>query len=159
MKKTMFLSCTGLLLACASAAMADTAQTIPFLTQLLPANETPPLTDTSTASAIVWVHVIRDSGGNITSGSVDFDVSTKFSTAVTVTGLHIHKGVAAAAGSIVLPTAVSSIAVDATGKVRVQKQVQFPAVAPAPEPTVSTIQDLLNNPQNFYANIHTTDNK
>src|SRR5258708_17189195 len=90
MKKTMFLSCTGLLLACASAAMADTAQTIPFLTQLLPANETPPITDTSTASVIVWVHVIRDSGGNITSGSVDFDVSTQFSTAVTVTGLHIH---------------------------------------------------------------------
>src|SRR5260370_42627178 len=92
MKKTTFLSCAGLLLACASVAMADTAQTIPFLTQLLPANEVPAITDTSTGSAVIWGHVIPDSGGNITSGSVDFDVSTKFSSAVTVPGLHIHNG-------------------------------------------------------------------
>src|SRR5260370_38635028 len=104
MKKTTFLSCAGLLLACASAMMADTAQTIPFLTQLLPANETPPIADTSSANAIVWVHVIRDNAGNITSGSVDFDVSTKFSSAVTVTGLHIHNGAAGVGGDIVNPT-------------------------------------------------------
>jgi uncharacterized protein (TIGR03437 family) len=156
MKKTMFLSCAGLLLACASGAMADTAQTIPFLTQLLPANETPPISDTSTGSVIVWVHVIRDSGGNITSGSVDFDVSTKFSSAVTVTGLHIHNAPAGTAGQIVVPTDVNSttnsIAVDATGKVRIQKQVQVPAPA-----TVATIVDMLANPQNYYVNIHTTD--
>jgi uncharacterized protein (TIGR03437 family) len=156
MKKTLFLSCAGLLLACASGAMADTAQTIPFLTQLLPANETPPITDTSTGNVIVWVHVVRDNGGNITSGSVDFDVSTKFSSAVTVTGLHIHNAPAGTAGSIVIPTDVNattnSIAVDATGKVRIQKQVQVPAPA-----TVATIVDMLANPQNYYVNIHTTD--
>src|SRR5258708_33886096 len=129
------------------------------MAELLGDKETAPITDTSAGSVIVWVPVIRDSGGNITSGSVDFDVSTKFSTAVTVTGLHIHKGVAGVAGSIVIPTDVSSIAVDPTGKGRVQKKVQFPAVAPATEPAVNTIQHLLNNPQNFYANIHTTDNK
>jgi uncharacterized protein (TIGR03437 family) len=156
MKKTMFLSCAGLLLACASGAMADTAQTIPFLTQLLPANETPPISDTSTGNVIVWVHVIRDNGGNITSGSVDFDVSTKFSSAVTVTGLHIHNAPAGVAGQIVIPTDVNSttnsIAVDATGKLRIQKQVQVPAPA-----TVATIVDMLANPQNYYVNIHTTD--
>jgi len=153
----MFLSCAGLLLACASGAMADTAQTIPFLTQLLPANETPPITDTSTANVIVWVHVIRDNGGNITSGSVDFDVSTRFSSAVTVTGLHIHNAPAGTAGSIVVPTDVNgganSIAVDATGRVRIQKQVQVPAPA-----TVATIADMIANPQNYYVNIHTTGN-
>jgi uncharacterized protein (TIGR03437 family) len=156
MKKTMFLSCAGLLLACASGAMADTAQTIPFLTQLLPANEVPAITDTSSANVIVWVHVIRDNGGNITSGSVDFDVSTKFSSAVTVTGLHIHNAAAGVSGAIVIPTDVNgtdkSIAVDATGKVRIQKQVQVPAPA-----TVATITDMLANPQNYYVNVHTTD--
>jgi len=143
------------MLACASMAMADTAQTIPFLTQLLPANEVPAITDTSSANVIVWVHVIRDSGGNITSGSVDFDVSTKLSAAVTVTGLHIHAAPAGTSGSIVIPTDVNgganSIAVDATGRVRIQKQVQVPAPA-----TVATITDLLANPQNFYVNLHTT---
>src|SRR5437016_7995014 len=104
MRKTMFLSCVGLLLAYASGAMADTAQTIPFLTQLLPANEVPAITDTSSANAIVWVHVVRDSGGNIISGSVDFDVSTKFSAAVTVSGLHIHNAPAGSSRGIVIPT-------------------------------------------------------
>ncbi len=160
MKKTMFLSCAGLLLACASGALADTAQTIPFLTQLLPANEVPAITDTSSANAIVWVHVVRDSGGNITSGSVDFDVSTKFSSAVMVTGLHIHNAPAGTSGPIVVPTDVNgsdkSVAVDATGKVRIQKQVQVPQTAPAA--TVATIVDMLNNPQNYYVNVHTPAN-
>jgi len=86
MKKTMFLSCAALLLASATGALADTAQTIPFLTQLLPANEVPAISDTSTGTVIVYAHVIRDNAGNITSGSVDFDVSTKFSAAVTLVG-------------------------------------------------------------------------
>src|SRR6266852_7561291 len=97
--------CGALLLLCASGLMADTAETTPFLTQLLPANETPPITDnTSTANIIVFVHVIRDSNGNITSGSVDFNVATKLSIAATVTGLHIHKAAAGVAGPIVIPT-------------------------------------------------------
>ena len=151
------LLCAVLWLAGVSALMADTAETISFLTQMLPANETPPITDTSTGSVIISVHVIRDSSGAITSGSVDFSVNCKFSGAVTVTGLHIHNGPAGVAGNIVIPTDVNSsdksIAVDATGKTLVNKQVQFPATGV----NLSTITDLLQNPQNFYANIHTTD--
>ena len=80
--------------------MADTATTTPFLTQLLPANETPPITDASTANVIVFVHAIRDNNGNVTSGSVDFHVATRFSGAVTVTGLHIHNAAAGVAGRL-----------------------------------------------------------
>jgi uncharacterized protein (TIGR03437 family) len=158
MRKTT-ISCAGLLLLCASGMMADTAQTIPFLTLMQPANETPPITDTSLGNVIIWLHVVRDSSGTITSGSVDFDVACKFSGAVTVTGLHIHNGVSGVAGPIVIPTDVNnttnSISVDATGKTSVLKQVQFPQTTPALP--VSVIQDLMANPQNFYANIHTTD--
>ncbi len=149
----------GLLLLWVPALLADTAQTIPYLTTMLPANETPPITDTSSANAIVWVHVIRDATGAITSGSVDFDISSKFSGAVTVTGLHIHSGASGVAGSIVIPTDVNTsdkkIDIDATGKLRIQKQVQFPQTAPAV--ALSTINDLIANPQGFYVNIHTTD--
>jgi uncharacterized protein (TIGR03437 family) len=148
------------MLLCASGLMADTATTTPFLTQLLPANETPPITDTSTANVIVFVHAIRDTNGNVTSGSVDFHVATKFSGAVTVTGLHIHNAAAGVAGPIVIPTDVNgsdkSIAIDASGKTNILKQVQCPQTAPAID--VATIVDLLANPQNYYVNIHTTDN-
>ena len=154
------LSCGSLLLLGATGLMADSATTTPFLTQLLPANETPPITDTSTGNVIVFVHAIRDNNGNVTSGSVDFHVATRFSGAVTVTGLHIHNAAAGVAGPIVIPTDVNgsdkSIAVDASGRTNILKQVQFPQAAP--EIDVATLVDLLANPQNYYVNIHTTDN-
>jgi uncharacterized protein (TIGR03437 family) len=149
----------GLFFLGACALLADTAETIPFVTTMLPANETPPITDTSTGNAIIWVHVIRDASGVITSGSVDFDITTRFSSAVTVTGLHIHNGPAGVAAGIVIPTDVNGgdkkIDIDAAGRARIQKQVQFPQTTPSI--TVATIQDLINNPQGFYVNIHTTD--
>src|SRR6202049_2961773 len=138
---------------------ADTSQTIGFLASMLPANETPPITDASIGNVVISFHLVRDSNGVITSGSVDFNVATTFSGAVTVTGLHIHNGPAGTAGTIVIPTDVNnadkSIAIDATGNATIVKQVQFPQTAPAV--AVSTIQDLLVNPQNYYVNIHTTD--
>jgi uncharacterized protein (TIGR03437 family) len=157
---TTFSARGALLLLCASGLMADTATTTPFLTQLLPANETPPITDTSTANVIVFVHTIRDNNGNVTSGSVDFHVATRFSGAVTVTGLHIHNAAAGVAGPIVIPTDVNgsdkSIAIDASGRTNILKQVQFPQAAPQID--VATLVDLLANAQNYYVNIHTTDN-
>jgi len=149
----------GLLILSATGLLAQRAETIPFLGVMLPANETPPITDASSANAIIWVHVVRDATGAVQSGSVDFNIATKFSGAVTVTGLHIHNAAAGVAGPIVIPTDVNgtdkSIAVDTTGKVNIVKQVQFPTTTPALPNSV--IQDLLANPQNYYVNIHTTD--
>src|ERR1022692_2772040 len=104
MRNTTISCAAGLFVLCASGLMADTAETIPFLTLMQPANETPAITDTSLGNVIIWLHVVRDSSGNITSGSVDFDVACKFSSAVTVTGLHIHNGASGFAGPIVIPT-------------------------------------------------------
>ncbi|HMC62901.1 MAG TPA: CHRD domain-containing protein [Candidatus Solibacter sp.] len=139
--------------------MAQSVDTIPFLAVMQPGNEVPAVVDTSSGNAIIWVHVVKDAAGAITSGSVDFDVSTKFSGAVTATGLHIHNGAAGVAAGIVIPTDLSgtnTVAIDATGKTRIQKQVQFPTTAPALP--VSIITDLIANPQGYYANIHTTAN-
>ena len=160
MRRAIFLLAV-LSLAGVTVLLADTAETIPFLTTLMPSNETPPINDTSVGNVIVWVHVIRDAAGNITSGSVDFDVACKFSGAVTVSGLHIHKAPAGTAGGIVIPTDVNgtdkSIAIDASGVSKVLKQVQFPQATLNPPLDAALIQDLLNNPQSYYANIHTTD--
>jgi uncharacterized protein (TIGR03437 family) len=158
MKKT--LACCGLLLLSAFGLSAQSAETIPFLTLMEAGNEVPALTDGSNGPVIVWLHVIRDAQGNITSGSVDFDISTRFSGAVTVTGLHIHAAAAGVNGSIVVPTDVNnsdkSIVIDSTGRMRIQKQVQFPSTTPAV--ALATINDIIANPQNFYVNIHTTVN-
>ena len=156
--KRRFTSCAGLALLSAFGLMAQSVDTTPFLVVMQPGNEVPAITDTSSANAIIWVHVVKDASGNVTSGSVDFDVSTKFSSAVTVTGLHIHNGAAGVSAGIVIPTDLSganTLPIDATGKLRIQKQVQFPTTPDVVE--VSTIRDLLENPQGYYANIHTTD--
>jgi uncharacterized protein (TIGR03437 family) len=154
MKRVLCLA-AGVAFLCVPVLKADTAQTISFLTMMLPANETPAITDTSVGNVIISLHVVRDSTGAITSGSVDFNVACRFSGAVTVTGLHIHSGAAGVAGGIVIPTDVSSIAVDATGRTTVQRQVQFPQTTPPV--ALSTITDLIANPSNYYVNIHTTD--
>lgn len=156
MKNTVLTLCVALLL-CASGLLADTAQSYPFLALMKATNEVPTINDTSTGNALIWVHVVRDSGGNITSGSVDFNLNCKFSGAVTAVAMHIHKGDSTVAGPVVIPTdlaASNSISVDATGKATVFKQVQFPQ---NPSVTLATLLDLLANPQTFYVNIHTTD--
>src|SRR6202035_218242 len=94
--KRRITSCAGLLFLSAFGLMAQSVDTIPFLAVMQPGNEVPAITDTSSGNAIIWVHVVKDATGTITSGSVDFDVSTKFSGAVTATGLHIHNGPAGA---------------------------------------------------------------
>jgi hypothetical protein len=158
MRKTLaapafaFLLVTGL--------MADTVVTVPFLGNMLPANETPPTSINSSATAIILVHEVLDSAtGVLKSGSVEFTVFCKFPAANTVTGLHIHKGAAGVAGGIVIPTDVNAttnaITVDATGASTINKQVQFGTAAGQPD--VAIIADLLANPANYYVNIHTTD--
>jgi uncharacterized protein (TIGR03437 family) len=138
--------------------LADTAETIPLIAYMQPSNEVPPVNINATANAIVLVHVVRDNSGKITSGSVDFDVNPRFPGATTFTGLHIHEGPAGVSAAIVIPTDVSSASpatVDATGKGAIFRQVPFGGTG---QPGVDVIQRLLANPNNFYINLHTTDN-
>jgi uncharacterized protein (TIGR03437 family) len=131
-----------------------------FLALMQAGNEVPSLADNSSANAVIWVHVVNDAQGNPISGSVDFDISTRFSGAVTVTGLHIHNAAAGVNGPIVVPTDINntdrSISIDAAGRLRIQRQVQFPSTTPAV--SLATIADMVRNPQNYYVNIHTSAN-
>jgi uncharacterized protein (TIGR03437 family) len=153
MKRTLALLslCAGSLLA-----QQQKSDLVAFLALMQPSNEVPAISDTSSGTAIIWAHVVND-GTNVLSASVDFNITTKFSSAVTVTGLHIHSGAAGVAGGIVIPTDVNgganSIAIDATGKASIAKQVQ----SPAGNAMNAVILDMINNPQNYYVNIHTTD--
>src|SRR3954447_7383474 len=154
-----FLACSAFLFLSSIGLLAQSNDQEVFLATMLPANEVPAITDTSTGNALIWVHVERDKDGKPVAGSVDFDVTTRFSGAVTVTGLHIHNAAAGVNGAIVIPTDVNgtdkSISIDATGRMRIQKQVQFgPGTTPAV--SIATLQDMVQNPQNYYVNIHTT---
>ena len=148
------------ILALSAPLFAQSVQSIPVRAVLLPSNEVPAATaDTSaTGSATVWIHLVKDSSGNITSGSVDFDADYNLGVAVTITGMHIHQGAAGVAGPVVVSSGLggsNTIAVPTPGAGSVFEQVPFGGSAPVP---VATIQGILSNPSGYYLNIHTTDN-
>ena len=136
-------------------ANAQTLQSIPFRANLSTANEVPPLDLAATGSATVWVHAVRNSSGVITEAVVDFVVDYSFPTAITVTGLHVHRGIRGQNGPVVLNSGVGAgLPEDATGKTGITRQSAKLDSADA----ISAINDMVANPGNFYVNLHTTAN-
>ena len=118
-------------------------------------NEVPANTSGNSAVASVTGIAVQDGNGVFTSGSVIFDVNYNAASAVTFTGLHIHKGDAGVNGPIVLPTTVASVSSDASGKGNLRYPVNVNVAS-------ALVQDGLNglftNPGGYYINVHTTVN-
>jgi uncharacterized protein (TIGR03437 family) len=146
-----------LLFAFAALGLAQTAESIPFRALLSPANEVPAVTDfNASGAATIWLHVVRDSSGQVTSGSVDFRVSYSFPGAVSLTGLHIHRGAAGINGPVTINTGIGGAAGpidDATGKGTIARQAQVASDATA---ALDTIRGMLADPSGFYVNMHTS---
>jgi len=138
---------------------ADTVLTTAFLGYMLPQNETPATNINASALAAILVHQDLDSSGALKSGAVEFFVIYKFPGANTITGMHIHNGLAGQPGPIVIPTDINgttnAVTVAASGTGQLDRQVQFGTGSG--QPAVTVIQDLISNPQSYYVNIHTTD--
>ncbi|HBY61200.1 MAG TPA: hypothetical protein DEH78_15365, partial [Solibacterales bacterium] len=153
MKRTLSL----LLLLCGGL-FAQTSQTIPFRAMLSARNEVPPIDSTAAGVATVWVHLMRDGAGAIVSGSVDFDVAYTLPGTATLTGLHIHRGAAGINGPVTVDSglaAANPVAVDETGRGRIQRQGQVIATNTN---GLDTLRGLLENPAGYYVNLHSTAN-
>jgi uncharacterized protein (TIGR03437 family) len=152
MKNTPFL-----LVLTSLAALGQTSESIPFRAVLSARSETTPVVDSNATGAVtVWVHVVRDAAGKVTSGSVDFSVNYRFSGATTLTAMHIHKAPVGVAGAIVVPVPLTRFD-DATGAGTIPtKQVQF-SNADASTTVLDSINGLLADPSQYYFNIHTVD--
>jgi hypothetical protein len=111
----------SLVLLTACAAFPQTAETIPFRAILSSAIEVPPVSLNASGAATVWMHVIRDAQGRITSASVDFDVNFTLPAANNVVGLHIHNGAAGVNAPVVIDTGIRAaepVAVGTTGRIQ-----------------------------------------
>lgn len=140
---------------CVAVVAAQTAETIPLRAVLLPANEVPPVTDLNAAGdAMVLVHVVKDTTGEITSGSVEFQVSFSFPGAVTLTGLHIHNGPAGTNAGVVFNTGVGPLdpVSEESGRGFVVRQAH---VLPSDPAKVELLKALVRDPSQFYVNLHT----
>jgi uncharacterized protein (TIGR03437 family) len=140
----------------ASAVFAQSADTIYFRTVMLGNNEAPAANSGATGVADILAHVVRDSSGQVITGTVDFLIHAKFPSDVSAIGLHIHSGAAGVAGPVVIGTPLSSTnpqAVKGGGDV-----VSLPAqVDGTNAAALAALKGLLQDPSQYYVNIHTPD--
>jgi hypothetical protein len=98
------------------------------------------------ASGHVTFDLTRNATGAITAGEVIFYFNYKFPDDVQISGLHIHQGAKGTNGSIVVDSGTSE-PLDTDGVGNITKVVSS---------TPTTLQAILDNPRNYYVNLHTT---
>jgi hypothetical protein len=94
----------------------------------------------------VTFDLTRNTAGAITSGEVIFYFNYKFPGPVTISGLHIHVGAKGTNGIVVVDSGTPE-APDADGQGNLTK-----VVSGSPD----TLKAILDNPRNYYVNLHTT---
>jgi hypothetical protein len=129
-----------------------TTSTVTFQATLLPANEVPAFNNaesTATGSATITFHVTKDSGGTITSTTVDFQASIAGMPAgSTITMAHIHPGAAGVANGVLLGTGVASGDVPLTNGAGAFTKNGVTGLSAA------DAQAIINNPSAYYFNVH-----
>jgi len=142
----------GLCLA-AVTGLAQTAETIPFRAVLSSRNEQPPVDSGASGTGTLWVHVVRDATGQVVAGSVDFKVRYQFPGETTITAMHIHGGAAGTNGPVVIDSGLVRFT-SSSGQGLMQYQG---IVKPDNAAALGALRGLLDNPDNYYLNVHTTD--
>lgn len=119
-----------------------------FKLNLRPSQEVPAIKGLKAdAVGSVTFDLERSSAGAITAGEVIFYFNYSFPGSVNITGLHIHQAAKGTNGPIVVSSNVASFT-DADGSGNVT------AVVAGTSPT--TLQAILDNPRNYYVNLHTS---
>jgi ABC-type glycerol-3-phosphate transport system substrate-binding protein len=158
--KRLSIAVLGLLLAtgCSSNSTSPSTTTsgsvtTRFTATLLPANETPPITNgESVGSGTVTIDFTqtRDASGTITAAVTNFAVDMKgFPPTAVVNIAHIHTGAAGVAGPILVNTTTNPGEVVLTNGAGNFTRVGISM-------PVATAQSIIDNPSGFYFNVHTT---
>jgi hypothetical protein len=130
--------------------------TINFLSRMEGAQENPPVITTGYADALSTVKVTRDGTGNITNGTVTWNISYNFPGAITFTGLHYHNARIGINGPVVLGSDLSGTnsVPSTTGVGSFSRTATF-----APNSTgVPFLTGVFADPEGYYVNIHSTVN-
>jgi hypothetical protein len=141
---------------CSSSSPATpTSPTKPtFTATLLPANETPPVSNaesTGSGDVTITFDVTKDAQGNVTAGTATFVVNLKGYPAGTPINIaHIHIGAAGSNGIIVFSTTLQAGEVTLTNG---SNSFTKAGISPG---DLSYFNQILNNPSGFYFNVHST---
>lgn len=135
---------------------ADTFETHYFQASLSPSAETPaPITASmASGSSLVRIHIRRSDTGGFLQAAVDFDTTVTVVQEQNLTNMHIHRGAVGVGGGVVIDSRFgTAIPVEAGGTARIIRQF---IVEPDNANGITTIGDILANPEGFYVNVHSS---
>jgi uncharacterized protein (TIGR03437 family) len=126
-----------------------------FRVILLPANELPALNNASRAVGDITVSAVRDTSGQVTSGTVDILLRTTLPATDTATGLHLHNAPAGQSAPIALDTGLTAAnsrpLQSGADSIHIPIQIQTGDTA-----NLALLTSLLSDPTRFYLNLTTT---
>jgi hypothetical protein len=149
------LTFIGLLAAFATgSALAQTSGFAAFTAPLSPSSENPPISGADiNGSALVLIHMTRDSAGALTQAVVDFHIDVNTGSAQTITAMHIHRAARGSNGPVVIDSMFGSALELAPGSHRLFRQNVVTS-----ETGLATVTALLANPAGYYVNMHSMSN-
>jgi CHRD domain len=131
---------------------------VKFTAALLPSNENPAITDaenTGRGTANVTFNLTKDSAGTITAVNADFTIDvSNFPAGTPITAAHIHQGASGVNGGILVSAGLGAgeIVLVNGSQTGITKTNQTNGGTFTP----AQAQDMINNPQNYYFNIHSS---
>jgi len=133
---------------------------VKFTANLLPSNEVPAITNAEASgrgTANITLNLTKDAAGAITAATADFTVDASgFPAGTPITAAHIHPGAAGTNGGVLVSMGLGTgeiVLVNGT-----QTGITKTGQTGGGNLTPAVAQDIINNPQNYYFNIHTSAN-
>jgi hypothetical protein len=165
MMKCFSILVIALTLAVACSSKTPTSSTgnpnqVKFTAALLPSNEVPAITgaeNTGRGTATVTLNLTKDAAGTITAVNADFSLDvSNFPAGTPITAAHIHNAPAGMNAGVLVSMGLGTGEIvlvngSQTGIVKTN-QTNGGTFTPA------QAQDIINNPQNYYFNIHSAAN-
>jgi uncharacterized protein (TIGR03437 family) len=135
---------------------AQTADTAFFRVVMLPTNEIPLVNSATRGTADILANVVRDSSGQIVSGTVDILARVTFAAAATATSLDIRSGTTGQNGAVVIGTGLSTA--NARPILNGGDTIHIAAQISGDNPTpLAALRGLIQDPSKYYVNLLTAD--
>jgi uncharacterized protein (TIGR03437 family) len=150
-------SVAALVVFCANSLVAQTAEEVIFQAVMLPENVAPAITNPNlSATATILVNLVRNSAGQVTSGTLTFaHISVRLTGSATLTAIHIHRGATGVNGPVVAGVVLPAGQFNRTGNFFLYNYALGVNAQENDLAGLEMLQGLLPDPTQFYIDVDT----